>query len=106
MGQIAVIEDLQIDFDNKYAIINDVRIKLEKLELRMLEILCKENKTVSTLKLLHHMYHDKENGGALSNSYRVILCKLRKKFRKINNKNYIETIGKHGYKLINNCEWK
>lgn len=106
MGQIAVIEDLQIDFDNKYATINGVRIKLERLELRMLEILCKENKTVSTLKLLHHMYHDKESGGALSNSYRVILCKLRKKLRAISDKIYIETIGQHGYKLISNCQWR
>jgi two-component system, cell cycle response regulator CtrA len=96
--------DLVVNFDEKTAEINRVRVHLDWREYDILELLSlRKGMTVSKETFLNQLY-----GGMDEPVIKIIdvfICKLRKKLADASNgKDYIETVWGRGYVLREPCE--
>ena len=98
-GQNLTYKSLRLDTDNYQAYIDNLPLALTKTEFKILELLISNPKQVFTKENLYE-YSQGDYYLATDNSINVHISNLRKKIKKYNKEDYIETVWGIGFKLI------
>ena len=98
-GQNLTYKSLRLDTDNYQAYVDNMPLALTKTEFKILELLISNPKQVFTKENLYE-YSQGDYYLATDNSINVHISNLRKKIKKYNKEDYIETVWGIGFKLI------
>jgi len=98
-SQILKYKNLELVNDHRTLLINNEKINLTKTEYAILkQLLLTPNQVITKNKLLELISTDTEDCD--ENSLKVHISNIRKKIKKVSDKNYIESIWGIGFKMI------